>query len=75
MTPRDQARDDLARLRAEATAYASRAAYWRKEAIELKKQRRWLDALKADVLAGEYRQTRDKFAADAKAIRERWGLR
>ena len=75
MTPRDQARDDLVRLRYERDAYSSRATRKRKEAIALRKQRRWLDALIADERASEYRATRDQYAAEAQKLKTMWDLR
>jgi hypothetical protein len=65
MTPKQQAKDDLARMRAETSAYAKRAADNRQRAIDLRKRRDWLGALQADCRASEYRQTRDRYAADA----------
>ena len=70
MTPETKAqyRADLARVRYERDAYAARAARSRKDAIEYRRQRRWLDALKADSRAREYRATRDQYAAEARRI-------
>lgn len=70
MTPetKQQYKDDLARVRHERDAYALRAARNRTDAIELRKRRRWLDALLADTRASEYRATRDQYAAEAKRI-------
>jgi len=72
MTPelKAQYRADLARVRFERDQYAGRAAQNHKDAIEMRKRRRWLDALKADMRASEYRATRDQFAAEAKRIAE-----
>jgi hypothetical protein len=60
--------DTLARYRAEKAAYAKRAAAKRKEAIELRKRRRFLDALIADSRAAEYRRTRDQYAQEARDV-------
>lgn len=75
MTPRDQWKADMQRMRAEGAAFAKRAAYQRQLAIDLRKKRDWLGALKADMRASEYRQTRDQFLGEAKKIREQWGFR
>jgi hypothetical protein len=69
-----QWQDELARLRYERGAYAKRAADRRREAIELRKKRRWLDALLADDRASEYRRTRDQFDSEIKRIRQETGL-
>lgn len=70
MTPetKQQYKDDLARNRHERDAYAARATRNRKDAIEFRKRRRWLDALLADTRASEYRATRDQFAEEVKRI-------
>lgn len=70
MTPelKAQFRADLARVRFERDQYAARAARNRRDAIEHRKKRRWLDALLADTRASEYRNTRDQFAAEAKRL-------
>jgi hypothetical protein len=72
MTPeiKAQYKADLARVRFERDQYAARAARNRKEAIELRKKRRWLDALLADSRASEYRNTRDQYAAEARRIQD-----
>lgn len=75
MTPRDQCKADMERMRAEGAAFAKRAAYQRKLAIELRKKRDWLGALMADTRASEYRRSRDQYLAEAKKIKVQWGFR
>lgn len=75
MNPRDQWKADLERMRAEGAAFAKRATYQRQLAIDLRKKRDWLGALKADMRAGEYRKSRDQFLAEAKKIKSQWGFR
>lgn len=63
-----QFKDDLARVRHERDAYAKRAADRRREAIELRKGRRFVDALVADDRASEYRRTRNQYHTEAKRL-------
>ena len=58
--PSNPWKDELARLRFERAKFAKMAAERRREAIEFRKQRRWLDALLADDRAAEYRRSRDQ---------------
>lgn len=77
MTPelKRQVTSMLEGLRYEAGSFAKRAADKRRLAIELRKQRRWLEALEADSRAAEYRRTRDNRAAAAKKLKATYGLR
>ena len=75
MTPREQWKADMERMRAEGSAFAKRAAYQRQLAIDLRKKRDWLGALMADTRASEYRHTRDQFLSEAKKIKAQWGFR
>lgn len=63
------------RWRAERAAYAKRAAAKRREAQELRKYRRWLDALIADDRAAEYRRTRDQLTNEINNARRIYGCR
>lgn len=67
--PSNEWKDTLARLRFERAKFAKMAAERKREATELRKQRRWLDALKAADRASEYRQTRDQWTAEINKIR------
>lgn len=67
--------DTLARLRHERGAYAKRAAQRREDAKECRRRRDYLGALVADGRAREYRETRDRFDAEIKAVRSQTGLR
>jgi hypothetical protein len=67
--PSNEWKDTLARLRFERAKYAKMAADRRREAIKLRKQRRWLDALLADDRASEYRKSRDQWQAEIARIR------
>lgn len=60
--------DHAARMRAERDDFARRAADRRRDAIELRKQSRFLDALIADSRASEYRKSRDDRAVELKRV-------
>lgn len=61
--------DMAARLRAERNDFAKRAAERRRDAIEYRKRRRWLEALEADSRASEYRWSRDQRKAELSRIK------
>lgn len=67
--PSNEWKDILARLRFERAKFAKMAAERRREAIELRKQRRWLDALRADDRASEYRKSRDQWSNEINKVR------
>jgi hypothetical protein len=67
--PSNPWKDELARLRFERAKFARMAAERRREAIDLRKQRRWLDALLADDRASEYRNSRDQWSAEIGRIK------
>jgi hypothetical protein len=60
----DNWKDRIAQLRVSRDKFAMMAAERRRDAIELRKKRRWLDALQADGQAAEYRETRDRYSED-----------
>lgn len=67
--PSNEWKETLARLRFERAKFAKMAADRRRDAIELRKKRRWLDALIADGRASEYRKSRDQWDCEIKKIR------
>ena len=67
--PSNEWKDTLARLRFERAKFAKMAAERRREAIELRKKRRWLDAMFADDRASEYRKSRDQWSDEIARIR------
>lgn len=69
MTPSEQWKDELARIRFERAKFAKMAAERRQDAIDFRKQRRWLDALLADGRASEYRKSRDQRDTEIRRIR------
>ena len=72
MTPetRRQYRDDMLRNIAERDAYKSRASFNRQEYLRFRKERKWLESLKALDRWHEYKATAAKFNAEARRIRE-----
>jgi hypothetical protein len=75
VTPREEWRGHYERLRHEAKSFGVRAKNFRKDAIECRRRRDWLGALKNDDLASEYRRWRDERADAAKKIKAQWGFR
>lgn len=74
MSPRDEWFGHYERMRHEAKKFAEMAAARRKEAIEFRRRRLWLEALTADDLAYEYRKERDNRKAEAEKIARQWGF-
>lgn len=66
---RQEHKDEIARLRYERDSYAQRAGARRQDAMEARRKRQWLDAIKLDSSAGEYRATRDHYAREIKRIK------
>ena len=60
--------DHAARMKAERDDFAKRAADRRRDAIDFRKRRRWLEALEADTRAREYRAARDDRGAELKRV-------
>jgi hypothetical protein len=75
MTPKEEWRDILSRLRFERTKYAKMAAQRRKDATALRKRRDFLGALEAMSRANEYSRYRDHRTVEIDKIRKEWGFR
>lgn len=67
--------DEVARVRFERDRFKTLAAQRRKDAIECRKRRDWIGALRADDRASEYRGYRDQFTAEIAKIRTTHGVR
>lgn len=68
-------KDEISRLRYERNSYAKRSAAKHKLVIELRKQRRWLDALVAEGRKHEYRRYKEQYDSDLRKIQEETGLK
>jgi hypothetical protein len=75
MTPKDQWRDILSRLRFERAKYTKMATQRRKDAAELRRRRDFLGALEAMSRANEYSRYRVQWTVQINEIRKQWGFR
>jgi hypothetical protein len=68
-------KDELGRFLAEKKRYAGLAVQARRNAVELRRRRDFLEAMLADSSAREYRKLRDDHAAEARKIRAAHNLK
>ena len=74
-TPKQQWKDELARMRHERDSFMRRTQASIERARECRKRKDWTGAMVADGLASEYRAERKRYATEAAKIKAQWRLR